>query len=232
MPNNTIIAEGKTTNEAIEKGLKILNVTKNMVNIKVLDSEKKSFFSILDPRVVKVELTLKEKEENNNIVINREKKELKTFNEKDLLKAENNIKIFMDQFINQINTNISYYIKASESKIEVVVNGEGASILIGYRGETLFSLQTIISSIANKDFEENILVIVDIEGYKEKREETLKNLASKIEKTVKQTKRAVKLEPMPAYERRIIHSALQDSTFVKTESIGEEPRRRVVISLK
>ena len=114
MPNNTIIAEGKTTNEAIEKGLKILNVTKNMVNIKVLDSEKKSFFSILDPRVVKVELTLKEKEESNNVVINREKKELKTFNEKDLLKAENNIKIFMDQFINQINTNISYYIKASE----------------------------------------------------------------------------------------------------------------------
>ena len=230
MPNNTIIAEGKTTNEAIEKGLKILNVTKNMVNIKVLDSEKKSFFSILDPRVVKVELSIKE--DSNNVVLNHEKKELKKFNENDLLKAENNIKVFMDQFIKQLNTNISYFIKTSESKIEVLINGEGSSMLIGYRGETLFSLQTIISSIANKDFEEKILVIVDIEGYKEKREETLKNLALKIEKTVKQTKRAVKLEPMPAYERRIIHSALQDSKFVKTESIGEEPRRRVVISLK
>lgn len=233
MPSNTIIAEGKTTNEAIDNGLKILKVSKDMVNIKILDAEKKSFFSILDPRVVKVELSLKDNVEHiNDINIKHEKKELKTISEEELLKAENNIKEFLDFFIKQIDQDIKYCIQKSNVKLEIIISGGNSSWLIGYRGETLYSLQTIISAIANKNFEDKILVIVDIEGYKKKREETLKNLALKIEKTVKRTKKAVNLEPMPAYERRIIHSTLQDSKFVKTESIGEEPRRRVVISLK
>ena len=233
MPNKTIIAEGKTTNEAIENGLKLLKATKDMVNIKVLDAEKKSFFSILDPRVVKVELSLKENVQNHNDnTIKHEKKEFKKITEEELLKAENNIKHFLDNFINQIGQNITYEIKKSDDKIEVIIEGEDSSILIGYRGETLYALQTIISAIANKNFDEKILVILDIGEYKEKREETLKNLALRIAKTVERTKKAVKLEPMQAYERRIIHSCLQDSKFVKTESIGEEPRRRVVISLK
>lgn len=233
MPSNTIIAEGKTTNEAIENGLKILKVTKDMVNIKILDSEKKSFFSILEPRVVKVELSLKENIENSNkISIKHENKDFKKFSNEELLKAEKNIKEFMDNFVNKIGKDITYCIEKNESKLEVIISGNNSSVLIGYRGETLYSLQTIISAIANKNFEEKILVIVDIEGYKEKREETLKNLALKIEQIVKRTKKPVNLEPMPAYERRIIHSTLQDSRFVKTESIGEEPRRRVVITLK
>ena len=233
MPSNIIIAEGKTTNEAIDNGLKILKVSKDKVNIKVLDAEKKSFFSILDPRVVKVELSLKDNLEHiNDVNIKHEKKELKTISEEELLKAENNIKEFLDIFINQIGQDIKYYIQKSNVKLEIVISGGNSSCLIGYRGETLYSLQTIISAIANKNFEDKILVIVDVEGYKKKREETLKNLALKIEKTVKRTKKAVNLEPMPAYERRIIHSALQDSKFVKTESTGEEPRRRIIVSLK
>ena len=233
MPNKTIIAEGKTTNEAIENGLKLLNTSKDMVNIKILDNEKKSFFSILDPRIVKVEISLKENIQNNNKNASRhEKKELKQISEEDLIKAESNIKSFLDSFINVFGQNISYDIKKSNVKIEVMIFGENASNLIGYRGETLYALQTIISSIANKNFDEKVLVILDIQGYKEKREETLKNLALKIAKTVEKTRKPVKLEPMQAYERRIIHSSLQDSKTVKTESIGEEPRRRVVISLK
>jgi len=233
MPNSSIISEGKTTNEAIEKGLKILNVSKDMVNIRVLDTEKKSFFSILDPRVVKVELSLKENIQHNAVSIAKhEKKEFKKFSEEELLIAENNIKTFLDKFINQIDQNIKYFINKSDTKIDILISGDGSSTLIGYRGETLYALQNILSAIANKSFNEKILVIVDIEGYKEKREETLKNLALKIAKTVEKTKKSIKLEPMQAYERRIIHSCLQDSKFVKTESIGEEPRRRVVISLK
>ena len=233
MPNKTIIAEGKTTNEAIENGLKLLKVTKDMVRIKVLDTEKKSFFSILDPRVVKVELSLKENSEQSiDISIKPDKKEFKIFSEEELTKAENNIKVFLDDFIDKLNQNITYSVEKKEGKLEVTINGSNSSILIGYRGETLYALQTVISAIANKNFEEKILVIVDVEGYKEKREETLKNLALKVEKTVYRTKQSVKLEPMSAYERRIIHSTLQDSKFVKTQSIGEEPRRRVVISLK
>ena len=105
-------------------------------------------------------------------------------------------------------------------------------MLIGYRGETLYALQTIISSVANKNSREKISIILDIANYKSKREETLKQLALKIAKTVERTKKPVTLEPMQPYERKIIHSCLQDSSKVKTESIGEEPRRRVVISLK
>lgn len=93
-------------------------------------------------------------------------------------------------------------------------------------------MQNIISSIAGKGIQNRIRVILDIEGYKEKREKTLEDLAEKVAKTVIKTKKSVKLEPMQAYERKIIHSKLQQNSQVETISIGEEPYRRVVISLK
>ena len=93
-------------------------------------------------------------------------------------------------------------------------------------------MQNIISSIAGKGIQNRIRVILDIEGYKEKREKTLEDLAEKVAKTVIKTKKSVKLEPMQAYERKIIHSKLQDNPKVETTSIGEEPHRKVVISLK
>ena len=225
MPKNSIISEGNTTNEAIENGLKILNVSKNMVNVKVLENEqKRSFFSILAPRVVKVELTLKEESE-------REESEEKV-HEKNIEKAEENVKVFLDTFLKQLGNDTKYDIKKDNYGLEVTIEGEDAAILIGYRGETLYALQTLISSVAGKNLDEKIRVLLDIGNYKEKREKTLENLALKLAKSVERTGKPVKLEPMQAYERKIIHSALQDSNTVKTESIGEEPRRRVVISLK
>ena len=223
----SIISEGKTTNEAIEKGLKQLNVSKKMVDIKVLESEdKRSFFSILAPRVVKVEMTLKEKEEEETqtkeIVLTEEERE----------KAEKNIERFLEQLKTNLQENISYQIEKSEEAIKVSLNGEGLGFLIGYRGETLYAMQNIISSIAGKGIQNRIRVILDIEGYKEKREKTLEDLAEKVAKTVIKTKKSVKLEPMQAYERKIIHSKLQQNPQVETISIGEEPYRRVVIGGK
>ena len=90
----------------------------------------------------------------------------------------------------------------------------------------------VVSVIAGKGLENRVRVILDIEGYKAKREKTLRELAQKVSKTVIRTKKAVKLEPMQAYERKIIHSKLQQNSQVETISIGEEPYRRVVISLK
>ncbi len=234
MPKNSIISEGNTTNEAIEKGLKILNVSKNMVNIKVLESEqKRSFFSILAPRVVKVELTLKEDgtehKENSEKHIKKEKQPVSKEN---IEKAEGNVKNFLDTFLKQLGNDTKYEIKKDDFGLEVTIEGADAAILIGYRGETLYALQTLISSIAGKNLDEKIRVLLDIGNYKEKREKTLENLALKLASSVERTGKPVKLEPMQAYERKIIHSALQDSNTVKTESIGEEPRRRVVISLK
>ena len=233
MPKNVIISEGKTTNEAIENGLKELNVSREMVNIKVLENEdKRSFFSILTPRVVKVELSLKENLTNNKESII--KKEKKPVSPEKIEKAREEVKKFLDEFIKQIGENLTYKIDQDQFGLDIVIDGDSkqTGILIGYRGETLYAIQSIISAVANKNSDEKIRVLLDIEGYKAKREKTLQELAVKIAKTVERTKKPITLEPMQAYERKLIHSALQDSSKVKTESIGEEPRRRVVISLK
>ena len=236
MPNS-IIAEGKTTNEAIENGLKTLHATKNQVEIKVLESEdKRSFFSILAPRVVKVELTLKENNGHNkvdNIQKSESKpKELRVYSAEELDSAEKNVKIFLDEFLIKIGLDARYEISKNENGIEITLSGESTGYLIGYRGETLYSLQNILSAIASKGLEYRIRVILDIEGYKEKREKTLEDLAERMAARVIKTGKSVTLEPMKAYERKIIHTKLQSSDKVTTVSIGEEPRRRLVISLK
>ena len=104
--------------------------------------------------------------------------------------------------------------------------------MIGYRGETLYALQAILSSIASKNVDQRVRVILDIEGYKEKREKTLEDLAEKVAKTVVKTRKPITLEPMQPYERKIIHSKLQENSKVQTISVGEEPHRKIVISLK
>ena len=241
MPKDSIISEGKTTNEAIENGLKILKVSKNNVNIKILENEeKRSFFSILAPRVVKVELTLKENHENlpNHKEPFKEersethKKEMVPISTENIEKAETDTKRFLEEFLKQIGQEITFSIKKDDLGLEITINGKEAGILIGYRGETLYALQSILSAVANKNSNQKIRILLDIENYKQKREKTLQDLALKVAKTVERTKKRVILEPMQAYERKIIHAALQNSSKVKTESIGEEPRRRVVISLK
>lgn len=226
----SIISEGKTTNEAIEKGLKILNVSKNKVDIKVLENEeKRSFFSILTPRVVKVQLTLKDVEEEHKIV----KKEINLSQEEQDI-AVKNVEEFLKEFLNKLEKDekIEYSIKADKSGVYVNINDKNLGYLIGYRGETLYALQNVLSAIAGKKIENKVRVFLDIESFRAKREKTLEELAEKISKTVIKTKKSITLEPMQAYERKIIHSKLQNNELVTTKSIGEEPRRRVVISLK
>ncbi len=233
MPNS-IIAEGKTTNEAIENGLKELRVPKNQVDIKILDKDdKRSFFSILTPRVVKVQLTVRENvKEQNNENTETKIKEVKVYTSEELEKAEVGVKKFLDEFLNKIGEDASYEFSKNENGLEITIKGESTTILIGYRGETLYSLQNILSAIASKGLENRVRVILDIADYKEKREKTLEDLAEKVAKTVMRTGKPVTLEPMNAYERKVIHSKLQNYNKVSTTSIGEEPRRRVVISLK
>ena len=230
MPNS-IISEGKTTNEAIENGLKKLNVNKNQVDIKVLESDdKRSFFSILAPRVVKVELTIKE----SNLEENKENKpkEIKKYSTQELDIAEANVNSFLNELLAKLGQDITYSINKDETGLVVTINGKEAGYLIGYRGETLYSLQNILISVASKTLSSRVRVILDIEDYKNKREKTLEDLAERMAKKVIRTGKPVTLEPMKAYERKIIHSKLQASNKVTTHSIGEEPRRRLVISLK
>lgn len=229
--SKSIISEGKTTNEAIENGLKELNVSKNMVDIKILENEeKRSFFSILAPRVVKVQLTVKEVKLDNEH-IKKERKEIELSIEEQE-KAKSNVERFLKEFLEKVQKNTEYSIEMSKSGLNVYIRNQDLGFLIGYRGETLYAFQNILSSVASKGIENRVRVILDIEGYKEKREKALEDLAEKLAKTVIKTKKSVTLEPMQAYERKIIHTKLQNSDVVETRSIGEEPRRRVVISLK
>lgn len=231
MPNS-IISEGKTTQEAIDKGLKKLGVSKSQVDIKVIEEKKKSFFSILDPHIVKVEITVK-----NNIADRKEKikddvEEKIEINEEQLKKARENIEQFLNEFLHAISEKIKYEISEEKGVINVTITGDYATSLIGYRGESLNSLQTIITNIASKNIEEKVKVILDIANYKDARRKTLEDLAVKIEKTVTKTGKQVTLEPMTSYERKIIHTKLQDSEKVRTYSIGEGDKRRVVIANK
>lgn len=228
----SIISEGKTTNEAIEKGLKELKVSKKMVDIKVLENEdKRSFFSILTPRVVKVELTVKENVKEKQKEVPVPKKEI-NLTEQEVEKAAERVEKFIKEIKTELPEDVTYNIEKTSKGLEVSINSKDLGYLIGYRGETLYAMQSILSAIASKGNQNRIRVILDIEGYKAKREKTLEELAEKVAKTVIRTRKPVKLEPMQAYERKIIHSKLQGNPKIETISEGQEPHRRIVISLK
>ena len=238
--SKSIIAEGKTSTEAIEKGLRELKVSKDKVEIKILENEeKRSFFSILTPRVVKVELTLKENHGKGKETKQVEERKEHTkqsdknnsLNEEEKAKVKENLTSFLNEFTANLS-NVQYEISSDDEYIYVTLNGEDAGRLIGYRGETLNSLQTILSSIANKNIEKKVHIILDIENYREKRKVALEELADKLTRTVIRTGKQVTLEPMSAYERKIIHNRLQSSQRVKTFSFGKEPYRKVVITKK
>ena len=122
--------------------------------------------------------------------------------------------------------------KEDERELTIDLSGDDMGVLIGKRGQTLDSLQYLVSLIVNKDSTDYIRVKVDTENYRKRRQDTLENLANNIAFKVKRTKRTVSLEPMNPYERRIIHSALQNDKFVTTHSEGEEPFRHVVVTMK
>lgn len=225
----SIISEGKTSKEAIDNGLKELKCRLEDVNVKVLeDEERKAFFSILSPRVVKVELTIKEDREKRINAVNTERKSASI---EDVKACEENISGFLNDFVHYYGK-IEYSIEIKNNDLYIIISGEQASKLIGYRGDTINSLQNILSAIGNKNTSTRVRINLDICDYRMKREKSLNELAKKIEKTVIRTGKKVVLEPMSAYERKIIHSALQDSSKVTTYSVGEEPFRKIVIDRK
>ena len=141
---------------------------------------------------------------------------------------------FLNDVFQAMNMEVVIDIKYNdeEKNMEIELSGNEMGVLIGKRGQTLDSLQYLVSLVVNKESEEYIHVKVDTENYRQRRKETLENLAKNIAYKVKRTKRSVSLEPMNPYERRIIHSALQNDKYVTTHSEGEEPFRRVVVTLK
>lgn len=199
---------GRTIAEATKNALKELNVTEDKVNIDILDQGNKGLFNLIGSRPAKIRVTVK----------------------KDYISEARE---FLREVLNSMGIKAEIRIREEQDALKIILAGPEMGLLIGYRGETLDSLQYLVSLVINKDHEEEYKrVILDTENYRQKREETLKRLALKIANKARRTRKVVKLEPMNPYERRVIHSVLQNDPEVKTYSEGEEPYRRVVVDLK
>ena len=145
-----------------------------------------------------------------------------------------NVKNFLSEVFAAMNIEVVVNVEYDEKErnLNIDLTGEDMGMLIGKRGQTLDSLQYLVSLVVNKDTQEYVRVKVDTENYRERRKATLENLAKNMSHKVKRIRRSVSLEPMNPYERRIIHAALQDDKYVTTHSEGDEPYRRVVITPK
>ena len=198
----------KTVDDAITEACQKLTVTSDKLEYEVVEEGSSGFLGIgAKPAVIKARI--------KNSVADKAKEFLK-----EVFDAMNMV-VVIDVKYDEENRNI-----------DIELSGDEMGVLIGKRGQTLDSLQYLVSLVVNKDEGEYIRVKVDTEDYRKRRKETLENLAKNIAYKVKRTKRPVSLEPMNPYERRIIHSALQNDKYVTTHSEGEEPFRRVVVTLK
>lgn len=199
----------KTVDDAITQALIKLETTSDKIEYEVIEKGSSGLFGIIGSRQAVIKIRKK-----FNIVD-------KTYE-------------FLDKLFKAMNLDVKVKIENDEEnrKMNINFDGEEMGILIGKRGQTLDSLQYIISLVVNKDSESYIRVKTDTENYRERRKETLETLAKNMAYKVKRNRRPVSLEPMNPYERRIIHSALQGDRFVETHSEGEEPNRNIVITLK
>lgn len=201
----------KTVSDAITEACQKFSVTSDKLEYEVVQEGSSGFLGInAKPAIIKAKI----KEEEKTIDV-----KAKDFLS-DIFKSMN-LAVVIDAKYDDI-----------ENTLDVDLSGDEMGVLIGKRGQTLDSLQYLVSLVVNKDVDDYIRVKIDTENYRQRRKETLENLAKNISYKVKRTKRSVSLEPMNPYERRIIHSALQNDRYVTTHSEGEEPFRRVVVSLK
>lgn len=201
----------KTVSDAITEACQKFSVTSDKLEYEVVQEGSSGFLGInAKPAIIKAKI----KEEEKTIDI----------------KAKD----FLSDIFKSMNLAVVIEAKYDdiENTLDVDLSGDEMGVLIGKRGQTLDSLQYLVSLVVNKDVEDYIRVKIDTENYRQRRKETLENLAKNISYKVKRTRRPVSLEPMNPYERRIIHSALQNDKYVTTHSEGDEPYRKVVVTLK
>ena len=227
---------GKTYDEALKNGLEQIGLTEDDVNIEIIkdaNQAKKSFFSILEPRQVKLLITEKTHTKSTQNADNKhEEREIVELDEDTIKAAEEKIDRILNEFYKNIGLDLKHEFKYDKGIIYITISGEGTGLIIGYRGETLEALQTYVSAIVNKDSSTRVRLVFDSENYREKRANSLKGLALKEADIVVKKKKSYTFEPMTAFERKAIHTALQNHPKVTTHSVGEEPYRKVVISLK
>ena len=205
---------GKTVEEAIRKALEELKVSRDDVIVDVIDEPTKGILGMLSSKMAKVRVTVAKKVDPETI-------------EKTVVK----VKEILDELFKITKETSTYEVIAKEDKVEVKINSKDSAHLIGYKGKTIEAIQSVLNSILQRE-DKYTKVFVEVNDYKNKKEEKLKILARKMERNAVKYRKNIRLEPMSAYERMIIHTELANSENVVTESIGEEPRRRVVIKFK
>jgi spoIIIJ-associated protein len=248
----------KTVSEAITEACAQLSVTSDRLDYQVVSEGSTGFLGMgIKPAIIKArikeqeikaeisfdDIDVKEEKSSDAPVANTSDSVDVADEAKDTAKKEvffdedaivNSAKVFLEDVFKAMDMPVELGI--SFDKVNTVLNidlkGADMGVLIGKRGQTLDSLQYLVSLVINRDQEEYIHVKVDTENYRQRRKATLENLAKNIAYKVRKTRRNVSLEPMNPYERRIIHSALQNDRYVTTHSEGEEPYRRVVVTLK
>ncbi|MFW6268827.1 MAG: RNA-binding cell elongation regulator Jag/EloR [Bacillota bacterium] len=199
--------EGKTVEEAIEAALEVLNISRNQAKIKVIEEGERGFFGLIGGKSALVEVEEKKKPAEVG-------------------------KEFLENIFSTVTLEVEVDIideNSNSKQITYNLNSPDLGIIIGHRGETLDALQYLTSLVVNKNTDQYVRIILDAEGYRERRKQTLIRLANKLARKCLNKGRKVVLEPMPPHERRIIHMAIKKNPRVKSYSEGEEPFRKVKI---
>lgn len=202
-----ITKSAKTVEEAVKEALKELRLENDEVEIEVLEEASKGLFGFLGTKDAKVKVTEK-------------------------VVPEKRASRILQQIFSYMDLEVEINTSDCEDYMKIDLSGPDLGILIGRRGDTLDSLQYYINLAANKKAEKRVKFIIDVEGYRQRRQETLSRLALKLADKAKRKGRNVVLEPMNPHERRVIHTALQNHNEVFTYSEGEEPFRKIIISPK
>lgn len=197
---------GRTVDEALAAAIEELGVPSDRVKVEVLDEGKGGFLGIgAKPAVVRATVRESRKER---------------------------VEQFLSDVCDAMEVDVTLSVRSEGEYLHADVTGREAGILIGHHGQTLDAMQYLLNLVASKVDEENQRVILDVEGYRKRREETLVRLATRLAERVQRNGEPMVLEPMTAHERRVIHLALQDNPHVVTGSEGEDPFRRVVIQVR
>ncbi|MFD1176590.1 RNA-binding cell elongation regulator Jag/EloR [Paenibacillus puldeungensis] len=234
---NKIVTSGKTIEDAVKQGLAKLGTTEDKVAVNVLEQPSKGFLGLIGVKEAKVELTLLEEpvsvpSPKGSALESRMPSPTEE-------KEEYGGKAPYEEaasFVRDVGENMGLHVDVEvvHGKDHTVLNisGNDLGLMIGRRGQTLDALQYLANIIANRYSDSFIRIVLDAENFRERRKKTLEDLAVRLAGRVVRTRKEVTLEPMSPQERKVIHSKLQDHPEVKTYSKGEEPNRRVVISLK
>lgn len=200
-----VTASGKTVDDAVQSALQQLNANQDQVNIDIIDEGKKGLFGIFGAKRAIVKVTFKE----DPIDLATE---------------------YLENLAQVFSTDISINVSQKEKELTFNLSGDKIAMIIGKRGQTLNAIQHLVQVMINRQSKDYYRVIVDAEGYRARREATLKQLAERLADKALKIKRKVTLEPMPSFERKIIHSVLQNHLRVETNSEGSDPNRFVVIT--